>query len=174
MKQLISQCIAARNITVRKSYWKKANFTQTWRYNTKVHDPSKRKMGLFRLSRVNFWMVWNFNGIFFLEPTVRKNTWMRTTFVTVTVNFLTVPFWKLLHHSYVQSFFSKITRHIDNSIWETLYSWRFYRMNKHRCKSIMDQHTCKTYVQQNSFLFKHHEMKIDEVVWNCTKIQTCN
>ena len=37
----------------------------------------------------------------------------------------------------------------------------------------MDQHTCKTYVQQNSFLFKHHETKIDEVVWNCTKIQAC-
>ena len=135
---------------------------------------AKEKWGFFVWVELTFEWCEISMVFFFLEPTVRKNTWMRTTFVTVTVNFLTVPFWKLLHHSYVQSFFSKITRHIDNSIWETLYSWRFYRMNKHRCKSIMDQHTCKTYVQQNSFLFKHHEMKIDEVVWNCTKIQTCN
>ena len=30
---------------------------QTWRYNTKLHDPW-RKMGIPFLSRANFWMVW--------------------------------------------------------------------------------------------------------------------
>ena len=34
-------------------------------------------------------------------------------------------------------------------------------MNQHVCKSIMDLHTCKTCNQQNCFLVKHHETKID-------------
>ena len=35
-------------------------------------------------------------------------------------------FWKLLDHRYVQSSFSTFTRHIDNSISKTPYSWRCY------------------------------------------------
>ena len=63
---------------------------------------------------------------FCLGPTERKNTCMRTTSITVMVIFLKFLFWKLLHHSYVQVFFSIFTRDIHNGIWETLYSWRFY------------------------------------------------
>ena len=75
------------------------------------------------LSRSEFGIVWRCHGIlrvccyyFCLEPTVRKDAWMRTTSVTVMVFFSKVPFWKLLDHSYVQSSFPINTRHIKNSI----------------------------------------------------------
>ena len=44
--------------------------------------------------------------IFCLEQTSAKDT------------FLEVPYWTLLDHFYVQSPFSTITRHIDNSIFK--------------------------------------------------------
>ena len=64
---------------------------------------------------------------FCLEATVKKNTWMRTISVTVIAIISEVPFWKLLGFSYVQSSFSKITRHIENGIWKILYKWIVYR-----------------------------------------------
>ena len=59
---------------------------------------------------------------FCLEPTVWKNTWMRTTSAIVMVIFSKLLLWKLLDHSYVQSSFWTTLRPIDNGIWETLYS----------------------------------------------------
>ena len=53
---------------------------------------------------------------FCLESTVRKIAWMRTTSVTVMAFFSKLAFWKLLDHSYVQSSFQIITRHIENNI----------------------------------------------------------
>ena len=50
-----------------------------------------------------------FNFIFYLEPTVRNNTWMVTTSVTVKAIFSKVAFWKLPNHSYAQNSFSTIT-----------------------------------------------------------------
>ena len=41
-------------------------------------------------------------------------------------NYLKEPFWKLLDICYVQSFFSTTMIHIENGIWVTHYSWRFY------------------------------------------------
>ena len=51
---------------------------------------------------------------------------MKTIFITVMVIILKVPFWKLLDISYVKISYSTITRHINNGIWKTPYSWRFY------------------------------------------------
>ena len=75
------------------------------------------------LSRSELGIVWRCHGIprvccyyFCLEPTVRKDAWMRTTSVTVMAFFSKVAFWKLLDHSYVQSSFPINTRHIENSI----------------------------------------------------------
>ena len=69
-------------------------FTQTGENNTKVHVPNKRETWLFVLSRSELWMVRRWRGIphiyryyFCLERTVRKETWMRMTFVTVMVIF---------------------------------------------------------------------------------------
>ena len=84
---------------------------------------TKEKCDSLVLSRSDLWRAWRCHGIprvccyyFCLEPTVRKDAWMRTTSVTVMAFFSKVAFWKLLDHSYVQSSFQIITRHIENSI----------------------------------------------------------
>ena len=76
----------------------------------------------FLLSRSDLWIVWRCHGIlrvywyyFCLEPTVRKDACMRTTSINA-IFFSKVALCKLLDHSYVESFFSIITRHIENSI----------------------------------------------------------
>ena len=55
---------------------------------------AKEKCDFLVLSRSDLWMVWRCHGItrvycyyFYLEPTVRKDTWMRTASVTVMVTF---------------------------------------------------------------------------------------
>ena len=85
--------------------------------------PKKEKHDSFVLSRSDLWMVWRWHGIprvycycFCLEPTVRKETWMRTPSITIMIFLSKVAFWKLLDHIYLQSPFSTITRHIDNRI----------------------------------------------------------
>ena len=85
---------------------------------------------------------------FCLESMVRKQTWMRTTSVTVMVIFSKAPFWKLLDHSYAQTSFSTITRHIDNGTWRTSYNWRLWQHYQ---------------IRANSFLSKYHETKITKV-----------
>ena len=52
---------------------------------------TRKKWNFLVLSRADFWMVWRCHGIpyfhflfFCLEPTVKKNTWMRTISITVT------------------------------------------------------------------------------------------
>ena len=84
---------------------------------------TKEKCDSLVLSRSDLWRAWRCHGIprvccyyFCLEPTVRKDAWMRTTSVNVMAFFSKVAFWKLLDHSYVQSSFQIITRHIENSI----------------------------------------------------------
>ena len=68
-------------------------FTQTWENNTKSPCAKEKCDSLF-LSRSDLWMLWKCHGIprvycyyFYLEPTVRKDTWMRTASVTVMVTF---------------------------------------------------------------------------------------
>ena len=75
-----------------------------------------------------------FSFLFFcLEPTVKKNIWMRTISVTVMVIISKVLFWKLLDISknisdisYVQSTFLTFIRHIENGISKTPCSGRSY------------------------------------------------
>ena len=76
--------------TIRKNF----DFTQTWRYNTKLYDPNKRKIRPPCLEQ--FWllngmkMLWYFvfSLLFFcLELTVRKEIWMRANSITVLVIF---------------------------------------------------------------------------------------
>ena len=95
---------------------------------------TKEKRYFLVLSRSGIWIVWRCHGIprvhcyyFCLEPTVRKDTWMRTTSVTVMAFFPKVAFWKLLDHSYVQSSFSINTRHIENSILKDTLQLNIFR-----------------------------------------------
>ena len=80
---------------------------------------TKVKCDSLVFSRSGLWIVWRCHDIprdhcyyFCLEPTARKDAWMRTTSVTVMAK---VALWKLLDHSYVESSFPIITRHIENS-----------------------------------------------------------
>ena len=96
-------------------------FVITWRYNTKFHDPNKRKTILpcFEwtwLLYKNIMVYRVFIFIFCLEPTLGKDTWMRATSTNVMVIFSKMPSWKLLGHNCIQSSFSTISRFIDNSI----------------------------------------------------------
>ena len=89
---------------------------------------------------------------FCLEPTVRKNTWMRTTSVTVMVIFFESGILKVTY--YVQSPFSTITRHIDNSILkDTLEFFILWTLINMRAKSFV-----KTSVNVT-------ETRIDEGAW---------
>ena len=95
---------------------------------------TKEKCDSLVLSRSDLWIVWRCHGIprvccyyFCLEPTVRKDAWMRTTSVTVMAFFSKVAFWKLLDHSYVQSSFQIITRHIENSILKDTLQLNIFR-----------------------------------------------
>ena len=84
---------------------------------------TKEKCDSLVLSRSDLWIVWRCHGVprvccyyFYLELTVEKDAWMRTTSITFMAFFLKVAFWKLLDHSYVRSFFQIIMKHIENSI----------------------------------------------------------
>ena len=103
-------------------------FIQTWGNNTKVSRcPKQEKCDSLILSRSDLWIVWRCHGIsrvycyyFCLDPTVRKDAWIRTTSITVMVFFSKVGFWKLIDDSYVKSSFSII----ENSIFkDTLQSF---------------------------------------------------
>ena len=60
----------------------------------------------------------------------KKETWMRTTSITVMVIIPKVLFWKLPDFNYVQSSLratlTTFTSHIDKGIWKASCSWRFY------------------------------------------------
>ena len=122
-------------------FLEKFYFTQTWRYNTKLHDPRRKREFLFWVELTLEW----YEGVAL----------------------------KLPDDSYVESSFSTITRHIDSSIWETLkMSWKWFNIRWDRSWI----NTCKTCIQQNSSLVKHHEMKIDKGTWKTisgTKIKDC-
>ena len=98
-----------------------------------------------------------------LEPTVRKNTWMRTISAKVLVIISKVPFWKLLDTNHIRSSFSTITRHIENGIWKTSYSWRFYG----------HESTCVLFLSW-VIIMKRKWTKVPGNEGACTKIWDCS
>ena len=107
--------------------------------------------------------------IFCLEPTVRNKAWMGTTSISAVLKFyLITAMFKVLSQQLRGTLTLTLKRHFTVE--------DFIEMDQLQCKSILDQHTCKTYIQQNSALVKHHETKIDEGVSkikSSTKIQAC-
>ena len=82
---------------------------------------TKEKCDSFVSSRSDLWMIWKchdtrriHNYYFCLEPTVRHLD--ESDFHYCYGMHSKVAFWKLFDHSYVQSSFSIITRHLENSI----------------------------------------------------------
>ena len=111
---------------------------------------------------------------FCLQPTLGKDTWMRATSVTVMVTFSKVPFWKLLDHNYVQSSFSTITRHIDNSILKEnlklkiLQTWIQTKIHANSFiktwVNIMKRKSTNYHLQKNRTQhFKRYCTKIDDI-----------
>ena len=95
---------------------------------------TKEKCDSLVLSRSDLWIVWRCHGIprvccyyFCLEPTLRKDAWVRTTSVTVMAFFSKMAFWKLLDHSNIQISFPIITRHIENSILKDTLQLNIFR-----------------------------------------------
>ena len=100
---------------------------------------TKEKCDSLVFSRSDLWIVWRCHGIprvycyyFWLEPTVRKGAWVRTTSVTVMAFFVKVAFWKLLDLcylilNYVQSSFPINTRHIEKSILKDTLQLNIFR-----------------------------------------------
>ena len=95
---------------------------------------TKQKCYSLVLGRSGLWIVWRCHDTprvhccyFCLEPSVRKDAWMRTTFVAVMIFFSKVAFWKLLDHSPVQSSFPIITRHIENSNLKDILQFNVFR-----------------------------------------------
>ena len=99
------------------------SFTQTWKKKKKKIPFAKEKCDSLVLSRSDLWMVWRCHGIprvyccyFCLEPTVRKDTWMSTTSVTVMVVFFEKGILKVTWSQLCSKYLLSRTRHIDNSI----------------------------------------------------------
>ena len=138
---------------------------------------TKGKYDSLVLSRSDLWMIWIWHGVlrvhchyFCLELTVRKNTWIGITFLTVVVIF----FRKLVDHSYIQSPFSTITRHIDNSIlkrypyilrtWINICAKSFIKTSVNIVKQKWRRYLKKDQCRKNSSAhFKEHFAKINHV-----------
>ena len=91
--------------------------------------------------------------IFFcLEPTLRKDTWMRVISATVMMIFSKVPSWKLPGRIYVLSFFSTFTRHFSTCILKGILQLKILRT----CIKIRANSFIKTWVN----IMKWKSMKV--------------
>ena len=105
------------------SYQENFDFARTWRYNTKRHAPKNRKMRLHYFGKsclLNDMKVPCFNFNFLFRNNGKREQFDENDFRHCYGNFLR----KCNSESKIS--FSKITRHLDNAIWTTPYSWRFY------------------------------------------------
>ena len=134
-------------------------FAEMWRCNTKLHDPSEGKVGLpcfeqiWLLNSMNAMVFRVFIFIFFcLEPTLRKDTWMRVISATVMMIFSKVPSWKLPGRIYVLSFFSTFTRHFSTCILKGILQLKILRT----CIKIRANSFIKTWVN----IMKWKSMKV--------------
>ena len=102
---------------------------------------TKEKCDSLVLSRYDLWMVWRFHGIprvyccyFCLEPTVRKDTWMSTTSVTVMVVFFEKSILKIT--------WSQLCSKYLLSKYEAHWQQHFERYPTVLCCTDIDQHAC--------------------------------
>ena len=102
-------------------------FTEMWRCNTKLHDPSERKVGLPCFEQI--WLLNSMNAMvfrvfilyFFLFRTNFKKGYLNESYFCHCYDdffksaILKVT-WKLPGRIYIQSFFSTFTRHFSSCI----------------------------------------------------------
>ena len=154
----------------RQNYWKNFDFTQTWRYNTKLHGQNQKKWNSLVLSSADVWMVWRFHCIlcfhfYFLFRTDAKKEHM------VESN---------LHHGSGNYFGSTILK----ATWYQLFLKYFLNNFETYCwqqhlKGTVELKILRTWIniETNSFLGKNHQTKMSEGVCKtikCTKIWACS
>ena len=123
------------------SYRKNFDFTQTRRYNAKLHDTNGKKNGtpLFWIEVTFEWFEFAmvfcvFIFIFMFRSNVIREQLGQNNFRRC------YGFFSRKYHfestwsqrCSLSSFLSTITKHLDNGIWKTPYNWRFYG---HRCQA---------------------------------------
>ena len=131
---------------------------------------TKEKCDSLVLSRSDLWIVWRCHGIprvccyyFCLEPTVRKDAWMRTTSVTVMAFFSS---------GILKVTWSQLCSKFLPNNYEAHWKQHFERYPTVEYFPDMDQLTRNIFHQD----FGKHETKIDDSASkkiNCTKIQVC-
>lgn len=117
----------------RQNYHKIFEFTQTWRYNTKLLRQNKSKMRLlgFELSqhlngvKVLWLSVFSFLRNC-LEPMVKKDYFHENDFCHSNGNYSERAILKVSWYQLCSKFFSTVTRDIVNVIWKITYNWQFY------------------------------------------------
>ena len=120
-------------------------FTQTWENKTKSPCAKEKCYSLF-LSRSDLWMLWECHGIprvycyyFYLEPTVRKKTWMRTASVTVMVPFFESDILKVTWSQlYSKSLLKKYKTHWQHHFEKYPIALYFTDMDQHACKTSVN------------------------------------
>ena len=148
---------------------------------TKLHDPNKRKMKLPLLSTANFLIVWRCHGVlcfhfyFFVlnQSLQRRLGWEQLP------SLLWWFFGRCHSESYLVTYkFKVLSQQLRcklTMVFERYFTVEdFTEIDQRTCKSIINQHTSKAYLEQNSFVIKHNETKIDKGAWkiiSCTKIE---
>ena len=135
------------------------DFTQSWKYNIKLHEPNKRKMENGYENPMIFCVSF---FIFCLEPTVREQLDeddFRHCYGIFFRKYRSETTWS----SHVQSSFATITRHFDNDIWN----------NTLQLKILLTWITIWTnwvniFSKYLSFLGKYLETIIDDGAWTYT------
>ena len=114
------------------------SFTQTWENNTKSHKQKRNMTPFFWINLTFEWyedhMVFCYCSYFCLEPAVRKDTWMRTTSVTVMVIFFESGILKVA--------WSQLCSKSLLNNYETHWQQHFERYPSVLYFTDMDQHAC--------------------------------
>ena len=131
---------------------------------------TKNKCDSLVLSRSELWIAWRCRGIprvccyyFCLEPTVRKDAWMRRTSVSV---------WHFFRKWHFETYWSQLCSKFLPNKYEAHWKQHFERYPRVEYFPDMDQLTRNIFHQA----FGKHETKIDDNASkkiSCTKIQVC-
>ena len=116
-------------LEISKKLWLNSNM------ETQYYPPwAKQEENGLVLSRGDFWMIWRCHSIpcfhfyfLFRNNGIREQLYQNDFCCCYGEICFESVIPQVLDHSYVQSSFSTITRHLDNGIWKTPSSWRFYR-----------------------------------------------
>ena len=162
------------------SYWKIFDLTQIWRlYQTtwpkqkEIETPFTEYSELFNSMKVPWCFVFSFLFFCLNQRLQRRLGWEQLPSLLWwrfgrchSEGYLVIYKFKVLS----QQLRCKLTM-----VFERYFTVEdFTEIDQRTCKLIINQHTSKAYLEQNSFVIKHNETKIDKGAWkiiSCTKIE---